>query len=125
MKHSGPQRTEPREHERTEMVFHQYRKVFDLSQFKLTRTDQQLFKDHYHMLNAQQLRRQADTIRMEIDNRMRTSGEMNANYLGSKRMGMLDEASRQTGVDASAYMQSFDPERVFADRVSKITRKRH
>jgi lipopolysaccharide export system permease protein len=118
MRRTGPSREQDREHERTEMTFKAYKKVFDLSQFKMTRTDQELFKDHYHMLNAKQLMSQADTIKMEIESRKQSAGEMNANYLGSKRLGMLSDG-RGEGIDVNAYLQSFDPEHVFAERVSK------
>jgi lipopolysaccharide export system permease protein len=40
---------------------------FDLSSFKLTRTNEQLFKDNYQMLNLKQLSRSADSISRSID----------------------------------------------------------
>lgn len=39
---------------------------FDLSSFKLTRTNEQLFKDNYQMLNLKQLTRSADSIALSI-----------------------------------------------------------
>lgn len=42
--------------------FEQENLRFDLSSFKLTRTNEQLFKDNYQMLNLRQLRTAADSI---------------------------------------------------------------
>jgi lipopolysaccharide export system permease protein len=39
----------------------------DLSEFKITRSDKNLFKDGYQMLNTKQLRLEIDTIRNEIN----------------------------------------------------------
>lgn len=40
---------------------------FDLSSFKMTRTNEQLFKDNYQMLNLKQLSLAADSIREKLD----------------------------------------------------------
>jgi lipopolysaccharide export system permease protein len=42
---------------------------FDLSTFKLTRTNEELFKDNFQMLNVSQLQRSEDTLRMNFDKR--------------------------------------------------------
>lgn len=42
--------------------FKEYTKVFDLSQFDFTRSDQDLYKSHYTMLNIKQLKVFADSI---------------------------------------------------------------
>jgi lipopolysaccharide export system permease protein len=39
---------------------------FDLSSFKMSRTNEELFKDHYQMLNLQQLLEAEDTLRKEF-----------------------------------------------------------
>lgn len=46
--------------------FDEERIRFDLSSFKLTRTNEQLFKDNYQMLNLKQLTRSADSISKSI-----------------------------------------------------------
>ena len=42
---------------------------FDLSSFKMTRTNEQLFKDNYQMLNLNQLTTAGDSIRKKIDSK--------------------------------------------------------
>lgn len=54
-------------HMRTEFEEEQVR--FDLSSFRLTRTNEQLFKDNYQMLNLDQLAAAADSIREKISER--------------------------------------------------------
>ncbi len=49
-------------HERMEMSFSKWRKVFDLTSFDMAKTDQALFKDHYNMLSAKRLRYEIDTL---------------------------------------------------------------
>ncbi|MHC1776133.1 MAG: LptF/LptG family permease [Lentimicrobium sp.] len=46
----------------------QYRK-FDLSQFKMMRTNEALFRNHYQMLNLKQLNTSEDSLKKEINNR--------------------------------------------------------
>lgn len=55
-----------RMYERIEMDFKEFRKVFDLSEFAMSKTDANLWKDNYHMLNTQQLLIRNDTIRSDI-----------------------------------------------------------
>lgn len=49
------------------MEFRQWRKVFDLSEFKMSRTDQSLFKSHFVMYNTRQLRQNADSMQRDMD----------------------------------------------------------
>ncbi|MCB9023412.1 MAG: LptF/LptG family permease [Lentimicrobiaceae bacterium] len=46
----------------------QYRK-FDLSQFKMMRTNEELFRNHYQMLNLRQLTKSEDSLKNEINSR--------------------------------------------------------
>ncbi|HNS11133.1 MAG TPA: LptF/LptG family permease [Bacteroidia bacterium] len=43
---------------------------FDLSSFKMTRTNEQLFKDNYQMLNLGQLEQAADSIENKLDQKL-------------------------------------------------------
>lgn len=45
---------------------------FDLSQFRMTRTNEEMFKDNHQMLNVIQLRQQMDTLRDEFEERKAT-----------------------------------------------------
>jgi len=49
--------------------FKEWTKVFDLSEFDMRETDQELFKDNYQMLSAAQLRVKIDSIDSELDRR--------------------------------------------------------
>jgi lipopolysaccharide export system permease protein len=53
-------------HERLEMEFGKFRKVFDLAEFEMKRTDLKLWSENYHMLTAGQLRRKIDTLQIDI-----------------------------------------------------------
>lgn len=49
-------------HEQTRMHFKSWDKVFDLSSFKLNRTNQDLFKDAYQMMDISQLNERIDSM---------------------------------------------------------------
>jgi len=51
---------------------------FDLSQFKMTRSDEEFFKNAYYMLNVKQLAYASDSLGKEIDQRV---GELNRSLL--------------------------------------------
>jgi lipopolysaccharide export system permease protein len=53
----------------TRSEFEEEKIRFDLSTFKLTRTNEQLFKDNYQMLNLKQLATAADSIERKVDER--------------------------------------------------------
>ncbi len=53
------------DHEQARINFNYWKKIFDLSDFKMTRTDVNLFKDNYQMMNQEQLSRSLDTFEME------------------------------------------------------------
>lgn len=48
-----------------ESKFRLLEKIFDLSDFKMTRTDVNLFKDNYEMMNQGQLAKAIDTFEIE------------------------------------------------------------
>lgn len=56
-------------HPLTRSEFDAEKKFFDLSTFRLTRTNEQLFKDNYQMLNLKQLATANDSIQKKIDDR--------------------------------------------------------
>lgn len=57
--------------EMTQMSFKKWRKVFDLKEFKMERTDESLFKSNYVMYNVNQLRMLKDSVQGEIDNELK------------------------------------------------------
>jgi len=78
----------------------QYR-LFDLSDFKMMRTDEELFRNHYQMLNLDQLGKAGDSLRKE--NQVRTTGLLRStemsyfyhNQLDSVHFANLPDTIRQ------------------------------
>ncbi len=52
-------------HEQARISFDYWNKIFDLTDFKMTRTDVNLFKDNYEMMNQGQLSKAIDTFKIE------------------------------------------------------------
>ena len=77
--------------------FGSWEKRFDLSQFKLSRTDESFFKDLKQMMNLHQLYGEIDTINMEsISLKKGLIGYMNP-YLNMKKWG-IDTIKKETGI---------------------------
>ncbi len=72
--------------------FSSWEKRFDLSQFKLARTDENFFKDLKQMLNLQQLYDEIDTIHLEAGRLLQGYADYNKPYIGFKKLG-LDTAA--------------------------------
>lgn len=89
-------------HEMNFMSFDSYKKVFDLTSFKLRRTDQALFKDHYHMLSSYQLKAQIDTLNKEKVNRIASMVEYRDSYYESTI------TSVDSTLDSSASIYTFE-----------------
>lgn len=75
--------TDKQQPEQSIMEFKQWRKVFDLREFKMSRTDQSLFKSNYIMLNASQLMKEADSTQKEINKRLDEIVINNSNYFAT------------------------------------------
>ena len=53
--------------EQVRLKFAEWQKIFDLSGFNFTRTQEALFKENYQMLNISQLQKNMDTIQLQLD----------------------------------------------------------
>lgn len=62
--------------------FKEYKKVFDLSSFKMMQTPDSLFKDNFRMLNVRQLDKTIDSLRIKSGSEMerKTDREIGINY---------------------------------------------
>ena len=60
--------------------FEEWRKVFDLSEFQINRTDERLFKSHQSMLTVKQLQAAIDSIDMSIAEKMKSVRNNNSRY---------------------------------------------
>ena len=68
--------------------FKSWEKRFDLSQFKLSRTDESFFKDLKQMMNLKQLYGEIDTINHESDNLKKGLVTYMVPYLNMKKFGI-------------------------------------
>ncbi len=71
--------------------FKEWEKIFDLKEFQLQRTDEELFKSNRNMMTSRQLRQEADTIQLNIERRKLTL----SNYLVSYFHGMEKDSLEQ------------------------------
>jgi lipopolysaccharide export system permease protein len=61
--------------------FKEEKLFMDMSDFKMVRTDETLFKDNYQMLNIRQLEEQIDTLKMEFNSRQNIFlSQLNRNF---------------------------------------------
>lgn len=82
---------DPKEENHYEMIgttFKSWEKRFDLSQFKLNRTDENFFKDLKQMLDLDQLQRQIDTIRIDEKKLLEAQVENIRVQVGFSRFGL-------------------------------------
>jgi lipopolysaccharide export system permease protein len=61
--------------------FKQFTKVFDLSEFSISRTNEELFKQSRQTMDSRALKASADSMALDIDRRTVTAGNYVANYL--------------------------------------------
>jgi lipopolysaccharide export system permease protein len=74
--------------------FREWEKVFDLSEFQLYRTDQELFKSNRNMMTSRQLRMEADTIQLNIEKRKVSLSNFLVSYFPNLKYDTL-EADRK------------------------------
>lgn len=68
---------------------------FDLSSFKLTRTNEQLFKDNYQMLNLRQLTYASDSLKNKISN---------------KQSEFFNSLTRSLNLEKEQFQRTFSPD---------------
>lgn len=86
-------------------AFEHYEFRFDLSSFKLSRTNEDLFKDNFQMLNLSQLSSSLDSFNVDKNKRIKESAESGRSYLMSYREGLLGSTSQK---DSSKRLTSFE-----------------
>lgn len=94
------------------MYFKQYDKIFDLSGFKISNTNQDLFKGNYQMLNVKQLSAQIDTIHMNQRREIAVSERYISPYMklaspGEASKGLLKALDTMKGRRSLVYKRSF------------------
>ncbi|MFI5135418.1 MAG: LptF/LptG family permease [Chitinophagales bacterium] len=89
-----------KKYEQVRVSFKEWQKLFDLSEFSLSRTDERLFKDNYQMQNIRQLKASADTLKMDIDNGVKNAKLFDKPYYTFVRVN-LDSVSRLPKPDSN------------------------
>ncbi|MFN5223196.1 MAG: LptF/LptG family permease [Bacteroidota bacterium] len=69
---------------------------FDLSSFKLSRTNEDLFKDNFQMLNLVQLENSIDSFDVELSKRIDESAKSGKSYLMTYRESLLSNLNADT-----------------------------
>ncbi|MEO6166450.1 MAG: LptF/LptG family permease [Chitinophagales bacterium] len=100
-----PSGKKSKDYEQLRIGFKEWRKVFDLSEFSLNRTDENLFKDNYQMQNLGQLRKSMDTLEMELNKTYKESKAFSATYFSFQR---TDFDTVQKKVDTSSVTEVTD-----------------
>lgn len=78
---------------------------FDMSGFKLTRTDEELFKNNYQMYNIKQLQAEIDTMKMkEVKKKEEFYNQVSKNYYA--RINSFKNDSAQKSSDTSTISQT-------------------
>jgi lipopolysaccharide export system permease protein len=67
--------------EQTILHFDKLHKVFDLTEFKLSRTDKTLFKGHQQMMNMSQLKQQIDSTQKTFVNEINDTKNFNSGFI--------------------------------------------
>lgn len=71
--------------------FKEWRKVFDLSEFQINRTDERLFKSHQSMLTVTQLAEAIDSIDLSIESRLESVQTNNQRYYHFLKKGARED----------------------------------
>jgi lipopolysaccharide export system permease protein len=79
--------------------FKKLQKVYDLKEFSLNKTDEELFKGHQMMLTSSQLVHKVDSINERIDERKNSSAELFPRYFASLK---LNEKQKKSMSDSLA-----------------------
>jgi lipopolysaccharide export system permease protein len=95
------------EHNRT--YFDVWEKIFDLSDFSMTRSDESLWKNHYQMMNLTQLENAIDTLKNQIDERKQyMTGNMSGffSFMKFNLDSLYDKAQQQMSDEGKYFADS-------------------
>ncbi len=86
---------------------------FDLSAFKLTRSDESIFKDNYQMLNIRQLESSRDTLQLKLDKRrveMATNISNGFKYFNAPQLYVNNDSAKTDSSKADTTAVIFSPD---------------
>jgi len=76
--------------------FEKYTKIFDMSEFDINRTDEELFRTHYSMLSMGQLRTAIDSIDQQMIDRRKTVDDYITQYITAYKPPTTDTLNTDT-----------------------------
>jgi len=96
-----------KKYEQIRVSFKEWKKLFNLEEFALSRTDERLFKDNYQMQNIRQLSASADTLEEEISSSVQNALTFAKPYYAFVRVN-LDSMSKNAKPDSSHVKATVD-----------------
>lgn len=102
-----PSGKKSKEYEQLRIGFKEWKKVFDLSEFSLNRTDENLFKDNYQMQNLGQLKKSIDTLEIALDKTYLESKAFSATYFSFQRTDFDTITKKTDTTQVAAVTDSF------------------
>jgi lipopolysaccharide export system permease protein len=108
--------------------FKEWSKVFDLSEFNLKETDQDLFDSHYTMLSVSQLRIKIDSLEQKIASKYNKLGEQTNQYLSILKKDSLSTFSgllpdtKEESYDTSDNKIQVEVDSIESDSVAQTTK---
>lgn len=88
-------------------TFGEWQKIFDLSEFQIDRTDEELFKSHQSMLTSRQLKWAIDSINVQIDERQKILAySLNTNFYFLKKEQAVDPERQPPAEDPPKGVQA-------------------
>ena len=105
-KEMQPKKPDQQNYEMYHTSFAVWEKKFDLSMFKLSRTDENIFKEYKKMMNLSQLRKQIDTINIDRKNLVAGLHNYIAPYYGYTRTG-IDTLKAMPQADSTSFPLDF------------------
>jgi len=103
----APSGKKAKDYEQLRIGFKEWKKVFDLSEFSLNKTDENLFKDNYQMQNLWQLRKSMDTLEMALEKTVKEAEAFSATYFSFQRANFDTIQKRTDTLTATAIADSF------------------
>ncbi|MEM6321343.1 MAG: LptF/LptG family permease [Bacteroidota bacterium] len=86
--------------------FEKYTKVFDMQEFDINRTDEELFRTHYSMLSMRQLQAAIDSIDTQMDERKESTSKYVDQYINALKS---DTTSPRTNIEKIEQMINDSP----------------
>jgi len=105
--------------------FEKYTKIFDMQEFDINRTDEELFRTHYSMLSMNQLVDAIDSIDQQVLDRKETVSQYIDNYINAlKPLELAEEPTENAPKDTGAINLNIAvADTLKADTASKVANK--